>query len=258
MITPAAPTEFTTRFSWTPRRSRKLSLLSFLAASVVLHALCFYIFQIIYPPAAAPPSPPARVSMITPGTEEGRVLLGWIEAEDPALSSTTQRPPNAAAFVPPKHDYVASFANRLPPLKQLPPLEHDLRVPSARPPAPVPPQFIRTPSIAAAVPTTVDVSDPHDSLGAPQFPSFQFTSASNEPPQAATFRIGVNARGAVQHCFLQQSSGDSALDEQAHRYLLLTRFPAVNTPDLGWTTASVNWGNDIAPAPANAVEPAAP
>jgi hypothetical protein len=101
-VTPrsASPTElgFTPIFNWSPRRSRKLSLISFIVGSAVLHALCFYVFQVVYPPTIALLPPPARVNLITPETEEGRLLLRWIEAEDPALSSTTQRGPDAVAF----------------------------------------------------------------------------------------------------------------------------------------------------------------
>ena len=99
---PATPAiEYTPIFNWSPARSRKVSIISFIAASAVLHALCFYIFQIIYPPTVALLPPPARVSIITPASEEGRLLLRWIEAEDPALSSTTQRPPDASSFARP-------------------------------------------------------------------------------------------------------------------------------------------------------------
>ena len=62
------------------------------ARPLLLHALCFYVFQIIYPPAVALLPPPGRITVIAPNTEEGRVLLRWLEAEDPALASTTQPP----------------------------------------------------------------------------------------------------------------------------------------------------------------------
>ncbi|PYK52303.1 MAG: hypothetical protein DME47_09105 [Verrucomicrobia bacterium] len=37
-------------FSWDPPRKRRRALIVFLILSVTLHALCFYIFQIVYPP----------------------------------------------------------------------------------------------------------------------------------------------------------------------------------------------------------------
>jgi hypothetical protein len=264
MTSPAtSEAEFATVFDWNPPWSRKLSLLSFVAASAALHALCFYIFQIVYPPTAAPPPPPARVNIITPASEEGRVILRWIEAEDPALSSTTQRPPNASAFLPPKPDYVPSYVNRQPALKEVPPFEPDLRVPSSRPPAPVATPRAATPDAATRVPTSVTFSDEGE-LGAPALSPLQFTASNKEPPQAAEFRIGVGAGGDVRYCFLQDSSGDSVLDEQARRYLLLARFPAIESRkskienDVFWTTATIEWGNDVAAPLANPAEPRVP
>lgn len=264
-MTPPATSavEFATVFNWSPPRSRKVSLLSFVAASVALHALCFYIFQIIYPPTAAPPPPPARVNIITPASEEGRVLLRWIEAEDPALSSTTQRPPHASAFVPPKPDYVPSYVNRQPTLKEVPPFEPDLHVPSSRPPAPVALPRGSIPGAAALVPTSVRFSVEAE-LGAAVLPSLQFTVSSKEPPQAAQFRIALSPRGEVRYCFLQDSSGDSTLDDQARRYLLLARFPAIENRKSKvengylWTTATIEWGNDVAIPSGNPAEPRAP
>src|SRR3978361_9910 len=104
----APPVGYTPIFNWGPARSRKVSLISFIAASAVLHAFCFYIFQIIYPPTVALLPPPARVNIITPDSEEGRVLLRWLEAEDPALSSITQRWPESSDFALPKAEHVPS------------------------------------------------------------------------------------------------------------------------------------------------------
>ena len=247
----ATAAEFTPVFNWNPPRSRKRSLISFIVASAVLHALCFYAFQVIYPPTVALLPPPARVNMITPESEDGRLLLRWLEAEDPALSSTTQRPPNAAALQPPKSTHVPSFAGRKPALRELPPYQPDLSVPSARPPAPVAlPRASAAPQ-PVTIPTTVSFSDERGGLGSPEGPPLQFIASRNEPPQAAQFRIAIGARGDVRHCFLQTSSEDPALDEQARSYLLRCRFPAIANQkskienSLTWTTATFGWGNDL-------------
>src|SRR3954468_10664621 len=86
------PIDYSPIFDWSAPRARRISLLSFLGASAALHALCFYVFQIIYPPTISLLPPPARINLITGESEQGRLLLRWLEAEDPALSSTTQRP----------------------------------------------------------------------------------------------------------------------------------------------------------------------
>jgi len=256
-------TEFTPVFNWSPPRSRKLSLISFIAASAVLHALCFYIFQIIYPPTVALLPPPARITIITPDSEDGRVLLRWIEAEDPALSSTTQRPPNAVSLEPPRPVHVPSFAGREPPLRALPPYQPDLQVPSAHPPAPVPRPRASAVPAKVALQTKFSISDEAGVLGEPDLTAFKFSASRSEPPQPAQFRIAIGARGDVRHCFLAESSDDPALDEQAHRYLLLCRFPGIRRGDrsvddvLLWTTATVEWGNDFAtPARASNENPA--
>ncbi len=249
-----APHEFAPVFDWTPPRNRNVSLISFIAGSTILHALCFYVFQIIYPPTVALLPPPARVNVITAATEEGRLLLRWIEAEDPALSSTTQRPPDAPTVDLPKPVHVPSYVNRQPALKEPPPYQPDLRVPSPQPPGPVP---MARPSPAAAPAVVVTTLTFERDLGTPELPRLQFTTASKEPPEAAQFRVAIGDHGAVRHCFVESSSGDADLDAQARGYILQTRFPAI--PDrsrhpkdgLLWTTATVEWGNDLA-APGNA------
>jgi hypothetical protein len=256
-----APHEFAPVFNWTPPRNRNVSLISFIAGSAVLHALCFYVFQIIYPPTVALLPPPARVNIITPATEEGRLLLRWIEAEDPALSSTTQRPPDAATVDLPKPVHVPSYVNRQPALKELPPYQPDLRVPSPQPPGPVPMSRPSPPAAPAVVASTLTFQD---ELGAATIPPLRFTTTSKEPPQAARFRVAVGERGDVRHCFVEISSGDAALDAQARSYILQTRFDlpgsgaAETNGGLLWTSAIAEWGNDITAPPPPPVRPPKP
>src|SRR5438552_18058094 len=113
-------------FSWDSPRGEKLAITIFLALSLVAHALCFYIFQIVYPPTVALLPPPARVALITPASEEGRTLLRWIDAEDPALTFTTQRPPEARLRALPRVEHVPSYLAVEPVLKEVPPLIVDL------------------------------------------------------------------------------------------------------------------------------------
>ena len=259
-----AQPDFTPVFNWNPRRSRKLSLISFISASAVLHALCFYVFQIIYPPTVALLPPPARVTIITPHSDEGRLLLRWIEAEDPALSSTTQRPPDAPSLAPPKPVHIPSYAGRVPPLKEVPPHQPDLRVPSPQPPGPVPIARAAATPAAAVVPTTLTFASDSEELGAPHLAPFQFTTSSKEPPQAAQFRVAISQQGHVQYCFVESSSGDAALDAQARSHIVRARFPAISSQQsatsngLIWTTATIEWGNDIGTPAATSAESPAP
>jgi len=77
-------------FGWEKPGRGKWTLGVFLFLSLVAHAFGFYLFQIVYPPAVTLLPPPGRVSLIAPDSDEARQVLRWIEAEDPALTSTTQ------------------------------------------------------------------------------------------------------------------------------------------------------------------------
>jgi len=96
-------------FSWDSPRRLKAGITAFVALSLIAHALCFYIFQIIYPPTVALLPPPARITLITPASDEGRTLLRWIDAEDPALAFTTHRPSEARLRALPKVEHVPSY-----------------------------------------------------------------------------------------------------------------------------------------------------
>jgi hypothetical protein len=239
-------------FGWDHPRRRRRAIMGFLFASVLLHALGFYLFQIIYPPAVALLPPPGRVNLIAPNSDEGRVLLRWLEAEDPALASTTQPPADRTSLVFPTIQHAPSYLARQPALRDVPPLTSDLRIPSARPPAPVerpPAQIQAEPRVS---PTTVRFSPELEALGVAQGPEMRFGASNRESPQAAQFHVAVNENGEVRHSFLEISSGDAALDEQARKYLALSRFPQsanrqspIANP-LVWGTATIEWGNDIA------------
>lgn len=236
-------------FNWDFPRRRNLAIAGFLVLSLVGHAACLYIFQIVYPPTVALLPPPARLNLITPDSEEGRTLLRWVEAEDPALASRTQRPRNARAYVLPKVEHVPSYVVSEPVLKEPPPFVVDLRLPSSQPPGAVPMTHPRRAHKVGVVPTRVTFSKEIESLGAPEVPSIKFTASTKDPPQAVSFRIGISRRGKILYCFPVNSSADAVLDEQARSYLALCRFPAkpsTSDQSLVWGTATIEWGNDVA------------
>lgn len=243
-------------FGWEKPGRGKLTLGGFILISLVCHAFGFYLFQIVYAPAVALLPPPGRVSLIAPNSDEGRQLLSWIEAEDPALASTTQAPPDAKALVMPTIQHAPSYLGRQPPLKDLPPPPPALHIPSARPPAPVERLSNPAATIVTSTATVIRFSPELDSLLSPQTPELKFTASGRDAPEPARFLVAVNEKGETRHCFLQNSSGDPALDEQARKYLAATRFLSLrNSPDstgasLTWGTATIQWGNDVTPAPA--------
>jgi hypothetical protein len=253
-----AATSPTLLFDWGPPRRRARAIVIFVLASLLLHALCFYIFQIVYPPTVVLLPPPAHVSLITAATDEGRALLRWVDAEDPALASATLRPADSKLRVLPKVQHIPSYINERAALKEPPPLVVDLRPPSAQPPGPVPTITQESKPAPALIATNVAFSEELAALGKAHFPPTKFSAATNEQPENVRFRIGVNLRGEVRFCFPLNSSGDPSLNNQARQHLALTRFfvnsprsaesPAQaesNSETLVWGIATVEWGNDV-------------
>lgn len=233
-------------FNWEGPRRRNLAIAGFLFVSFLAHAGGFYVFQIVYPPTLALLPPPARVNLITPNSEQGRSLLRWVEAEDPALVSTTRRPPDAKAYELPKLQHVPSYSRVEPALKQPPPLEVDLRIPSSQPPRAVP--VIGRPPVQnpPSVPTTVSFSKELEAVGGASFPAPKFAAVSAQPPESVRFQIAISGSGEVLYAFPLNSSGDTGLDEQARSYLAQARFPGRKDAPPIWGTATVEWGNDVA------------
>jgi hypothetical protein len=231
-------------FHWGPPRRRARALALFIGASLLVHAFCFYLFQIVYPPSVVLVPPPARVSLISGRTEDGRALLRWLDAEDPALLSSTIRPRPREL---PRVEHVPSYMNERITLRQLPPLDVDLTTPSVQPPGPVP--ISRRPAPvkrSRAVPTAIEFSEEIDALGAPTFPQTKFTASTNDQPENVRFRIAVNARGKVQYAFPLNSSGDAALDAQARTHIAQTTFANRPNESLTWGIATVEFGSDVA------------
>jgi hypothetical protein len=252
-------------FSWQLPRRQYVAITAFLALSLMAHALCFYIFQIVYPTTVSLLPPPARVSVITSNSEEGRTLLRWVDAEDPALAFTTQRPPEARLRALPKVEHIPSYLAVEPALKQVPSPVVDLRIPSSQPAGAVPFVYQQTASALSARATSPSFSKELDAFGAPTLPDRSFASSNDETPETIRFRIAVSGTGEIRYCFPLNSSGDSALDEQARRYLTLCRFSQSlrNSekldPSLTWGIATVEWGNDVVrPRPTPTATPPIP
>jgi hypothetical protein len=230
-------------FNWGPPRPRALALILFISISLLLHALCFYVFQVVYSPSVALVPPPARVNLISDKTEDGRAFLRWIDAEDPALSATTLR---ARERDLPRLEHVPSYKTARAALKPLPPLVVDLTPPSAFPPGPAPTTERAAPARVAPVATSVEFSEEIAARGAAKFPATKFEATTNEQAQNVRFRIAVNARGEVQYAFPVNSSGDAALDTQARQHIAQTRFPNSPNEALTWGIATVEFGGDVA------------
>ena len=251
-------------FTWDSPQRQKTMLAVFLMLSVVAHALCFYVFQIVYPTPVAVLPPPARITFITPDSEEGRTLLRWIDAEDPAVAFTTNPAPGAKLGALPKTEHVPSYSTVRPLLKELPPLKPDLRIPSSRPPGVVRSVARKTASAKSTARTYIFFSEELDQFGPPSLPQSGFAASTEDTPETLRFRVAVNDLGEIRYCFPINSSGDPALDEQAHLQVLRSRFSptrgAATKPgsSLAWGMATIEWGSDVArpqQAPAANVTP---
>src|SRR4030095_11821200 len=239
-------------FSWDSPRRQGTMLAAFLVLSVVVHALCFYVFQIVYPTPVALLPPPARVTFIAPDSEEGRTLLRWIDAEDPAVAFTTHPAPEARLGALPKTEHLPSYSTIEPNLKELPSLKPDLRIPSSRPPSAVHSVARKTASAKGTARTYISFSRDLDQFGAPTLPQSGFATSDGETPETLRFRVAVNDLGEIRYCFPINSSGDSALDEQARWRVVRSRFlqnrQAGTKPGSSfiWGVATIQWGSDVA------------
>jgi len=251
-------------FSWDSPRWRRTTLAAFLVLSLVAHALCFYVFQIVYPTPVALLPPPARVTFIAPDSEEGRTLLRWIDAQDPAVAFTTHPAPGARLGALPNTEHRPSYSTVGPILKELPTLKPDLRIPSSRPPGAVHFAARKATFARGSARTYISFSNELDQFGVPSLPKSEFAASNEDTPEALRFRVAINDLGEIRYCLPINSSGDPALDEQARLQLIQSRFPqnkrAGNRPDsvLVWGIATVQWGSDVARlqrAPATNVTP---
>ena len=251
-------------FAWDSPRRQRTMLAAFLVLSLIAHAMCFYVFQIVYPTPVALLPPPARVTFIAPDSQEGRTLLRWIDAEDPAVAFTTHPAPGARLAALPKTDHVPSYSTVKPILKELPPFKPDLRIPSSRPPGAVHSVTRKTASARGTARTYIFFSKELDQFGAPTFPQPVFAISNEETPETLRFRVAVNDLGEIRYCFPINSSGNPALDEQARLQVVRGRFSqnrqTGNKPgsDLVWGIATIECGSGVArpqQAPAASVRP---
>ncbi len=237
-----APDELT--FSWPDSRHVELALPGFIALSLFLHALTFYIFQIGYPPSVHVAPPPAQVSLLAATTPENEALLRWIAAEDPASAAMAPEvAPENLLDVP----YHPSFAEIRAQPKLAPEPKANFSYPPALPPLAMIESALPRPSAATSAPvrqqTAIDFSDNLEHRVVTKSPAFAIHSHAAEL-QAARFLVGVSDRGQVRYVFLQSSSGDKLVDEQAEKALCQMEFAHVDEP-LTWSMATFSWGASV-------------
>ena len=218
------------------------TLLGFILVSACVHAFGFFIFQTVYPAAARMAPPPAQVGLLTPGTPEADAILRWIDSEDPALAAQPGKAPVPGLMsLPylPSYNTVHARPTMSPPPDQPLPYRDGVsgldlvEIAAAHPTPPAAP-----PSPAT---TTLSFSGPLAPAG--DLPSFSnLHEGDSGELQPARFLLGVSDRGEVRYVFLQDSSGDKALDADATAMLQQLSFRPSATP-LSWGFATFYWGS---------------
>ncbi|XHR27856.1 MAG: hypothetical protein ACFUZC_18230 [Chthoniobacteraceae bacterium] len=238
---------YRTVFRWPERRSSLLLPLLFVI-SVAVHGLAFYIFQVQYPPTAVSAPPPAQVTLLTGDTPQGAALLKWVESRDPA---TAARVMSAGAPALKEILYTPSYAAaQTQPLDQDPPVD----------PVPMPPAHslldwtcerprTATPGAPKRVASSLKFSESLRKRDATPGTPLALTSRSTVNLHRAVFLAAVSGEGQVRYCFLQERSGDPAMDSQAEALLRAHAFLPSGTA-LEWGYAVITWGAEAyAPEP---------
>ncbi len=231
-------------FAWHSRDKVARMLAGFLLLSLIVHGLAFFVFQIVYPSPVAIAPPPPDVSLLDLSKPEHEGLRRWVDAQDPALLSQAPDPvPRAFLDFP----YRPSFAG-----------VHSAPKPFIPESAPVvPPPALDPNQVLSSIFDSRRAPDAVPRLAASRFQVFgPLAGRLAQNPEAliplhaatqilepARFLIGVTDTGEVLYHFLQNSSGESAIDDSAEARLKKARFAPGREP-LSWGVASFFWGSD--------------
>lgn len=231
-------------FDWPRREGFPFVLLGCVVASLLAHATTFFLFQVADPLGTSIPRSAPQVSVLTPSSPEAIALLHWIDAQDPALvaAANSVTPPGLFAIA-----YRPSYATRR--TAPLGPVDQPVTVafPSARDPLAIIASADARPAPQPAPhepqPTTVTFTTSLASR-APTAPRpLALQTRATTPVEPTRHLIGVTDRGEVRFLFLQNSSGNAALDDQAAAHLQTLVFPPGEAA-ITWATAIVTWGDD--------------
>jgi hypothetical protein len=237
----ALPVEPGLTFHWPERERFPFVLFGCVFLSLLVHAATFVVFQVVYPQRVTIPPPPPQLALLTPSSPENEALLRWIAAADPALvASARSVAPPGLLHVP----YRPSFKTvrtaplgsvEAPVLVPYPPPKNPLSIIASAAPPPAP-------ETRSALPmrTTIELSPVLAERGVKP-PAFRWKQRASQPLQPLRALVGVTAAGAVRFTFLQHSSGDHNLDEEALAQLGQLIFAPGAAP-IVWATATLDFG----------------
>ena len=241
-------------FTWADREGSSWWLAAFIFLSFLMHSAAFFLFQGKDPAAPRTIRTAPLVQILSATNDpsghspENDALLRWIATHDPALVANIQTvEPKGLLDVP----YLPSFQTlRTQPLGA-PQESATLRIPPARDPL----ALIRSvlPSEKFTFPAPASQSTQVRLPSALQSRSTKMPDIIPHTKVSATVQptivlAGVNGDGETRFAFVQQGSGDNALDDEAAAFVHALRF-APSGDALHWDTITVEWGDDvIAPA----------
>jgi outer membrane biosynthesis protein TonB len=175
---------------------------------------------------------------------ENDALLQWIAMHDPALVAKVQTvEPKGLLDVPYRPSYLTLRTEPL----GAPPDPPAIHIPQARDPL----AYIRSVTPSALPDATAPEAQPTRVL-LPAALQSRSTGTSAIVPQTKTIAnvrptivlAGVDRVGETRFTFLQQASGDPALDADALTYIRGLRFTPSDT-ELRWDTITIEWGDDV-------------
>ena len=256
-----APSRHGLTFDWNESVARqRLRLAGFIFMAVVLHAVFFYIFRVMYPASERSLPMPSRVLLLSDSDPTVRAVLAEVEdrtaAYDPSLSTT-----GGSIRLADYTTYEPSFSDHEPQLKSPPitvadrlPLPDALRgkviLPKAAPlRSPERPRQILPEGPTEPVLALLGGLANRHLLQPPDLSSI----FSEDTDAVATFTMGVNASGVVQYCLpdedfqadqseaLRRAQSQADQLEALRRALYQLRFRPDPAAGLTWGFVTVEW-----------------
>jgi len=232
-------------FDWPGRHQLHLVLPFMLIVAAVLHAGIFFVFSIVYPISEGERPDPISAYFPLAGSDDAQRLAVLLPADDPAIFAPGRGdavPASTTVAYLPTYAATGSALAPLPTLVQ-PKVSAEANFGPVR--MPVSPR----PAARPPLPTRLEASAPL-ATRAPALPAgSQFATSGRIPPETLSFLVNVRADGKVAHVFLQDSSGDAALDTSAATLLAQLAFAPSDSEET-WGDISFSWGNDVQPSAA--------
>jgi hypothetical protein len=238
-------------FRW-PERSASFVLPTVFVASVLVHAIAFYVFQVEYRDPVSIAPPPAQVTYLPPWTPQNESVLRWIESRDPAIAGAVKTVvPQGLGDIEYKPSYASSNTHPVPVAESDPQVSF-LPVHNALALTEPHPQRAELPH--GKVESSLTFSRALEKQAPAEIPEIPFTTKATTGLQNTVFLIAVTDRGELRYSFLQTSSGDRNIDSAADAALKQCNFQKSENP-LTWGYATFNWGVEAyaspTPAPAS-------